>query len=385
MSYNVWVVASACSAGDDESILAALQTECQKFCTKEFLPTKFDVPTNLKFGSFDNLVKLCDDVAKMDSQVESVLRRVERQLLELNPDADRKVLSQRKQQSWDNYTRNFPWDDAKFPRSRPINDSLQLLMTSVQRLDEEVRTRASSYNELKTAHQNAQKKDQSSYATRELLDVLTPGNTDANEFVNTEHLLTSVVMVPRGAEKEWLKCYETLESNVVPASSKQFKCGTDKDGNTLWRVIMFKSSLEGFKKAARERKFLVRDFKLDAELYKKTLEDRAATEAEVKKQETFLTRVCQAAFSDTLVSWMHLKATRIFVEATLRTGAPPCFAAYAMKPLGASEQKKLHAKMISIFTASGLGYGDKYTAAGVKDEEAEEYYPYVFFPFSPVG
>jgi len=132
---------------------------------------------------------------------------------------------------------------------------------------------------------------------------------------------------------------------------------------------------------------MVRDFTFDEEVYKKTLEDRAATEAELKKQEAFLIRVCQAVFSDTLVSWMHLKATRVFAEATLRTGAPPSFAAYAMQPKdGASNQKKIHAKMSGIFTSSGLGYGEKYTAAGVKDDdEVEKYYPYIFMPFSPVG
>lgn len=386
MSYPIWVVASGCQTGDSEDFLEQLRKECGPLCSQEFQPSKFDVPTNLKFGSFDNLVKLVDDLAKMDNQVESVLRRVERQLLELKPDADRKVLSQRKQQSWETYTRTFPWDDAKFPRSRPISDSLALLMKSVGQLDEEVRTRASTYSELKTAYTNSAKKDATSFVARDLLDVLTPDTADPKDFVNTEHMVTAVVVVPRGQEKEWLSCYERLDSNVVPACTKKFT-PVDKDGSSLWRVIMFKSSYDGFKKAAREKKFTVRDFNLDAGVYKKALEERAATEAELKKQETFLIRVCQAAFSDTLVSWMHLKATRCFAEATLRTGAPPSFTAYIMQPpAAASKQKKLHAKMMKVFTASGLGYGDKYTAAMVKDDDtSEEYYPYVFLPFSPVS
>ena len=72
---------------------------------------------------------------------------------------------------------------------------------------------------------------------RDLLDVLTPENTDAKDFINTEHLLTSVVVVARGQEKEWKNCYETLASNVVPASSKKF-APIDKDGNTLLRTFV---------------------------------------------------------------------------------------------------------------------------------------------------
>ena len=51
----------------------------------------FDVPENLKFGSFDSLIKLVDELGKYDSQVESVARRVERQALELDPTTELSV------------------------------------------------------------------------------------------------------------------------------------------------------------------------------------------------------------------------------------------------------------------------------------------------------
>ena len=52
---------------------------------------RFEVPLNLKFGSFDSLIKLVDDLGKYDSQVESVIRRVERQVFELDPSAELNV------------------------------------------------------------------------------------------------------------------------------------------------------------------------------------------------------------------------------------------------------------------------------------------------------
>lgn len=45
-------------------------------------PCKFEVPDgdrSLLFGSFDNLIRLTDDLAKADAQVDSVLHRLERQ------------------------------------------------------------------------------------------------------------------------------------------------------------------------------------------------------------------------------------------------------------------------------------------------------------------
>merc|ERR1719183_2802707 len=89
---------------------------------------KFEVPGTLKFGSFDNLIKLLDDLQKYDGQVESVLRRIERQLLDLDPQAEFKIISQRTQMSYEQYLRKFVWDDAKFPRTRALVDNLQLLL-----------------------------------------------------------------------------------------------------------------------------------------------------------------------------------------------------------------------------------------------------------------
>merc|ERR1719265_1537942 len=103
-----------------------------------------------------------------------------------------------------------------------------------------------------------------------------------------------------------------MESNVVPMSAKQFKNVTDKDGSTLWRVILFPASIEGFKKGCREKKFTVREYAYSSTKYQEMNDQRNQLEAELKKQEAFLKRVCQAAFNDFFVSYMHLKAMRIF-------------------------------------------------------------------------
>ena len=45
----------------------------------------------MKFGSFDSLIKLVDDMGKYDSQVESVIRRIERQVFDLDTKAELNV------------------------------------------------------------------------------------------------------------------------------------------------------------------------------------------------------------------------------------------------------------------------------------------------------
>lgn len=377
-----WLI--SCASGDSqEETLNVLKDNCDALSDPAFPCQTFDVPLNLKFGSFDNLVKLVEDLGKYDNQIESVLRRVERQVLELQANAEMKIISQRTQQSWESYIRKFRWDDAKFPKSRNLQDNLQLLLGSVNRLDEEVRIKCGAFQELKTQVTNISKKDTATLGTKDLMDVLNPQITSDQDFVKTEHLITVCVVVPRGQDKDFLTSYERMESNVVPMSAKKFDC-TDKDGNSLWRVILFPASLEGFRKGCREKKFIVREFTYSQEAWQEQKDKCANLEAELKKQESFLRRVCHAAFSDTFVSWMHLKAMRLFVESTLRFGVPANFCAFMVKS-DKGKQKKLRLALDDVFGASNL-YGSKYNQdAGADQEAGEDYYAYVSVNFTPIS
>jgi len=84
------------------------------------------------------------------------------------------------------------------------------------------------------------------------------------------------------------------------------------------------------------------------------MSQRGSLEADAKKHETFLRRVCHAASSDTLVAWVHLKAVRVFVEAVLRFGVPPNFAAFLLKPAaGAAKQTKLRTELNDVSPPRG--------------------------------
>ena len=85
------------------------------------------MPENLKFGSFDSLIKLVDDLTKYDSQVESVVRRVERQVCDMDSSVELTVISQRSEVPVDEYLVRFRWDDVKYPRARSLQDNLQVL------------------------------------------------------------------------------------------------------------------------------------------------------------------------------------------------------------------------------------------------------------------
>ncbi len=391
MSY--WIVACGTSGTNKDMFLDGLKarlTRNQKLVEEIHL---FDVPESMKFGSFDSLIKLVDELTKYDSQIESVVRRVERQWQELDRSSELCIHLQRSQVPVKDYIDLFKWDDMKFPRGRSIQDNIQSLLNVAQKVDEEIKNNIQAFTDAKQQANLFSKKDQVSHMQRDLVDLLTPNCVEDSDFVYSEHLTTLIVVIPRGCECDFITNYESFDKFVVPESGKRI-APDDKEGNSIWRVVMFKSACDAFKASARQNRFLVRDFSYDKGKYQEIMNSRTASETELRRQEGVLSRVCQIAFSDVFVAWTHLKAIRIFVEAVLRYGVPPAFGAYILKPgRFASRQSKLKSELLAVFCDNTEGLsGQSAIQADVREgqqlgneEEGNEYYPYILVPFTPLS
>ncbi|CEM25559.1 unnamed protein product [Vitrella brassicaformis CCMP3155] len=381
---SFWIV--ACSSKDEsrDSIFSVLKSRIVPQLASDLFV--LDVPDSLKVGTFDSLIKVVDELAKHDTMAESVLRRVERQLLEIDPNTQFKIMAQRTTATVDDYLRRFVWDEAKFPKKTHVTELIQLILASVGKIDEELRLKSAAFNDLKQQASQVAKKEGGNLSQRDLIDVLTPEVVKESDFIESEYLTTLVVVVPRGQDKEWLEKYEGLDEHVVPRSSQKLP-PEDREGNTLWRVVVMKKSAEDFKSTARQNRFIVRDFTYSVEAYNHRKTERARIEQELKKNESFLKRVCEANFSDVFIAWVHLKAIRVFVEAVLRFGLPPKIAAFFLMPTGRNE-KRLRQELETLFTSSG-SFGKSYAggAGGAEGHEMEggEYYPYVSLTFTPLS
>ncbi|KAH8585214.1 vacuolar ATP synthase subunit C [Cryptosporidium sp. chipmunk genotype I] len=368
----------------------------------------FDVPFSLKFGAFDDLVKLVDDLAKHDTGVEVVLRRVERLGLELDPEMELRIIWQRSSYTIQQYLRSFSWDHAKFPKERSMKENLAALLQSVSKLDTDLRTKSAQFNEVKTSVQNSFGKTTipgssnsgngmesvasntsagnliipGTLNTKDLTDVITPECIESGDIVDTEHILTVFVIVPKGNKENFLNNYESFDKYVVPKSAKFIPRITDKDGNEIARVLIFKSSVENFKTNCKNHKFVARDdFKYSQEKFNHLMSTRQRLLQEKDKQEKYLKRMCFAGFSDIFISWIHVKAMRCFVEAVLRYGVPPQFASFMISmDSNQSKMKKVQNSVEKVFTEMGrIGATFKSNEKDVDDE----YTPYVFLQFSP--
>lgn len=302
-----WIVATGCTSAQKDDYIGKL--------TDPALTTvsKFPIPEGLPFGSFDSLVRLTDDLAKAEQQLDSMVHRMERQVGELDEKAVLKIKAQRQEKLLPEYLASWEWDEAKYPKSRMVSDNLASLTSIIGKLDEEVRKKTAEYSEAKTQKGNIQKKDTHSLATADLVDILVPGTVNMSEvgaagtddFITTEHMSTVCVIVSRGNDKDFLAKYENFidtkekfkdnkegkeeekkepenySKDVVPGSAKQLKGKfvEDKDGSMLFRVVVLKEGVDAFKKGCREYRFLPRDFEYSQAGYNELLKKRDELEA----------------------------------------------------------------------------------------------------------
>lgn len=383
-----WVVATGCSnqSSSKEALLSSLKSKTNGLVEQGSIPVKFDVPDGdsaLKFGSFDDLIRLTDDMAKHDSQVESIARRIERMYLEVEPGKasdpikEFKILSQTKTMDFEKYLREWRWDDAKYPKTRGLQNNLTLLLSVANKLDEEARTKATQYQELTTAKANMQKKATGSLLARDLADVLTPEAVKDGDFVYTQHLTTIVIILPFSNVEPFMKAYERYAENIVPQSAKQFTSVVEEDGTQVWRVVMFKTAVDPFlKKMREERVGTARIFDYSPQAYDKIKAQREDLKKECERQEKMMKGFCKASLSDVMIAWVHVKAMRVFVESVLRFGVPPSFASFIVQPR--SNQQAAMRKALAEVLGKG-GVADSMAEA----EGEEDYFPYVSLSFTP--
>ena len=251
----------------------------------------------------------------------------------------------------DAYMAHFAWDEKKFPHNAPLRETVSRVQALLQRLDADLRSRMARCTAAERAMAAEARKDTGTLATRSLADAVKP-----EDVVNSEYLTTVFVVVPKHAYKQWQAEYEQLAEFVLPRSAKLLKEDTDSG---LYAVTVFKRTVDDFKNAARDHKYVVREVDL-ASLSRESCEDREKRVKEKKTLEDKLIRWCQVSFGEAFSAWLHIKAIRIFVESVLRYGLPPCFVTPVLCPAGKTHDlKKTLASLTKIYTpilaASGSG------------------------------
>ncbi|XP_005293177.1 V-type proton ATPase subunit C 2 isoform X2 [Malaclemys terrapin pileata] len=337
---------------------------------------KFLIP-DLKVGTLDALVGLSDELGKLDSFAESVIKKIAQYIGEVMEDSKDKVQENLLANGVDliSYLTRFEWDMAKYPIKQPLKNISEALAKQITQIETDLKSRTAAYNNIKGNLQSLERKTVGNLLTRTLADIV-----NKEDFVlNSEYLITLLVVVPKSNYAQWQKTYESLSDMVVPRSTKMI--AEDTEGG-LFTVTLFRKVMDDFKAKARENRFMVREFYFDEKELKCEKEEIMKLASDKKQQYGPLLRWLKVNFSEAFVAWIHVKALRVFVESVLRYGLPVNFQAMLLQPSKKSV-KRLRDVLNAVFK-----HLDEVAAASIMDMSMDipglqlsnqEYYPYVYF------
>ncbi|CAD8169212.1 unnamed protein product [Paramecium octaurelia] len=357
-----------------------------------------------KLGNLDHLMFINDSLLKQESVVESLLKKIERQYLDVTEKVSYDFIIELKEgpQSIENFLFQFRWNDQTFPRASALTELVKAISSRATHVETDLRQKSTSYQELKNQSQQVARKE-GNLLVRDLVDVLKEPIVKPRDFIYSDYLTTLVAIVPKTQIQEWLACYEFLCENVVPQSARQFQI-EDKDNLTIWRVVIVKQSfdkdhdidvadkgdddkgkkqkqtpVEEFIQKARDKlRITVKEFEYKSQESKEREKLRLDLKSKSDHMNTTLKQACEKAFSDLYITYMHLKVLRLVVDIAMRFGAAEPNIQCILKP-DQGKEKKVQQSLLKLFAdPSQVGlYGTKEEL-----EDTEDFFPFVYVPIN---
>ncbi|XP_036191237.1 V-type proton ATPase subunit C 2 isoform X10 [Myotis myotis] len=379
-----WLISAP---GDKENLQALERLNTVTSKSNLSYNTKFAIP-DFKVGTLDSLVGLSDELGKLDTFAESLIKRMAQSVVEVMEDAKGKVqenllanggLKEKMKClkiDLTSFVTHFEWDMAKYPAKQPLPSVVDTLAKQLAQIETDLKGRTAAYSTLKATLDSLNQKAKANLFTRTLSDIV-----NKDDFVlDSEYLVTLLVIVPTQNYIQWQKTYESLSDMVVPRSTKLIF--EDKEGG-LFTVTLFRKVIDDFKARAKENKFMVREFYYDEKEITREREEMTRLLSAKKQQYGPLLRWLKVNFSEAFIAWVHIKALRVFVESVLRYGLPVNFQAVLLQPQKKSSIKRLREVLNSVFK-----HLDEVAAASMLDAAMDipglqlnnqDYFPYVYF------
>ncbi|KAI0462756.1 hypothetical protein LJB42_003557 [Komagataella kurtzmanii] len=287
--------------------------------------TNVDVP-EFKIGTLDTLMQQTEEISKLDNQLNQAVNKV-LEIIQTVFDKNPAFVEQAKQVEGRfviDYLENFKWNTSKYRTDRSIRQLIDTISLDGLNLDNDVKATFQNYNSAKSNLAAAERKRTGDLTVKSLHDIV-----DETDFVlDSDHLQTILLVIPKNLVRSFLTTYETVVPFVVPRSAKEITADSEF---VLYSVILFKKYVPEFLAAARENKWITREFNYDEEsikLLRNEYNDASTQEHSLRND---LIRLVKAAYADIVSSWLHIKILRTFIESVLRYGIPPDFSYFLLK------------------------------------------------------
>jgi V-type H+-transporting ATPase subunit C len=111
---------------------------------------------------------------------------------------------------------------------------------------------------------------------------------------------------------------------IVPTSGHNLMI-EDKDGNIIYRYVVYKAQAEDAIKALRRKGYTSKVFSYDRASWENENAQRIILKDQLEVKTTLLNETARSCFQQTFVALMHLKVVRAYIDGVLRFGIPPRF------------------------------------------------------------
>lgn len=198
------------------------------------------VMRELQMTSLDNLLKISDDVTKVQFEVEGFLKTLEKKLQELQPDYKLIVNLKNKPHKIKEGIMAFSWDDQKYPKSqKSIENVIDKILDKLNITKGNLKTKSDDYSqEVEKLKQKQRSDNDARMFMKKDYRVILKNKGDMMQ--KTNYLTSLLVFVPIQNTQLFKEKYENLVKNcVVPNSAAQL-CNNDDEKVRLFRVVLMK-------------------------------------------------------------------------------------------------------------------------------------------------
>ncbi len=101
----------------------------------------------------------------------------------------------------ESYMKRFQWDFARFQhQGRQLTELVEQIQAMTSKIDDELKSLVGNYTEKNLGLAAIRRKKQINLTTSDFEDFLTPEDVAKLDLLNTDHLLTIMVVVPKVLE-----------------------------------------------------------------------------------------------------------------------------------------------------------------------------------------
>jgi V-type H+-transporting ATPase subunit C len=380
---------------------------------------EFPVSNSLaQFQSTDQLMSVADDLGRLDATTWGLLTRTARSINDLV-----RKIKQDNEKGWtdlcpqgsfrhgdvpepvvviaegqnetefflDEYIVRWEWDEALQRSNVPIVDIVRYFTAQAQQQEDDLRTASTGFTDAGNRVVNLRRRNEGNLLVRNLdeigssmREIRTLREFQAGLasqtliYVETRNIQTILVVVKRSGAEEFRKTYALDTEYIVPESIQEL---TRDNDYICFSVALLATNLDDYRTLTKDRGWHVRDFTYNSRMREQLAEEAQRTVTEYINESAKFSEHLQSTFSHLAVVWMHVRATRIFVEATLLYGIPPSFKTFLLTSQ-VKNLPKIHKELEKQFADEIPGVG------GDDDEgtaEDSEYHPYVSYHVNLVG